>query len=339
MSCGHKCQIQSNTVPICASAGRPFFSQVRSCTRWMQKTLMLTETLEPFVLSSPAESTPTLQERMQQDGYLFLPQLINTEAIEQVRGEILELCAEAGWLKFGSERDEGIAADGIAWVEPQPEFMAVYNRIQHSEAFHALAHDSALMAVLERLFGESPLPHARNIARIIFPQNTRFTTPSHQDYLHIQGTEETYTAWVPLGDCPKELGSLAVLRGSHHLGILPVHYADGAGGMGIDTEGLPCQWVGGDFAEGDAILFHSLAVHKALPNTSRDQIRLSVDYRYQPLSHPVHSSSMEPHYNRLTWKEIYAGWTETPLKYYWRELPLNLADLDPRVQQIRAEAK
>jgi len=294
--------------------------------------------LVPFLRSSVDDSAETLRAHMAEDGYLFFPQLIPDKSILNVRREILALCSEADWLDSERETEEGIAASGVACVEGQPEFMRVYNRLQHSEAFHALAHTSALLEVLERLFGEQPLPHARNIARIIFPQNVRFTTPSHQDYIHIQGTEQTYTTWIPLGECPEELGSLTVLRGSHTLGILPVHKADGAGGLGIDTDSLQNEWVGGDFKIGDAILFHSLAVHKALPNTTPERIRLSVDFRYQPLSHPVHSSSMEPHHGQVKWSEIYRDWIDPQFQYYWQRLPLNYADLDSRVQTVRAAA-
>lgn len=295
--------------------------------------------LVPFLHSSADDTPEVLRARMVEDGYLFFPKLIPDPSIMKVRREILRLCSEAGWLNSERAAEEAIAASGIAYIEGQPEFMQVYNRLQHSEAFHTLAHESALIGILERLFCEQPLPHARNIARIIFPQNVRHTTPSHQDYVHIQGTKETYTAWIPLGECPEALGSLAVLRGSHTLGILPVYRADGAGGLGIDTDSLQNQWVGGDFGLGDVILFHSLTVHKALPNTMPNQMRLSADFRYQPLSHPVHSSSMEPHHGQVRWDEIYSDWKEAQLQYYWRRLPLNDANIDPRVQTVRAAAK
>jgi hypothetical protein len=217
--------------------------------------------------------------------------------------------------------------------------MAVYNQVMKGERFHALAFDSGLMAMLRTLFGEEPLPHARNIARIIFPQNTLHTTPSHQDYIHIQGTEETYTAWIPLGDCPVTLGSLAVLAGSNTGEIYPVHSAYGAGGVGIDTEKLPFTWVGGDFDCGDAVVFHSLTVHKAFPNLNPDHIRLSVDFRYQPLSHPIEASSLLPHFAQVTWEDIYADWTSDRYQYYWRDLPIRYASADPRVEQVRRAAK
>jgi ectoine hydroxylase-related dioxygenase (phytanoyl-CoA dioxygenase family) len=295
--------------------------------------------LRPFTISNDAlNDGDVLRERMTRDGYLFFRNLIPTEAIQAARAEILQLCAAAGWLAEGTKTEEGIARPGVTWVEPQPEFMEVYNAVQKGQAFHALALTPPLMTMLQTLFGEEPLAHSRNIARIIFPQNTLFTTPSHQDYIHIQGTKDTYTAWIPLGDCPKEMGSLAVLAGSHREGVLPVHTAYGAGGLGIDTAPLPYDWIGSDFACGDLILFHSLTVHRALPNLSPDRIRLSVDYRYQPLSHPVHQSSMLPHYARLTWEEIYANWQDDRYQFYWRDLPLNYAELDAEVMEVRSAA-
>ena len=100
----------------------------------------------------------------------------------------------------------------------------------------------------------------------MFPENIRYTTPAHQDYIHIQGTEETYTAWIPLGDCPQYFGGLAVLAGSHKFSVLPTKRAEGAGGLGVDTDHLNLTWVSTDYRIGDFLLFQSLAVHKALPN-------------------------------------------------------------------------
>jgi hypothetical protein len=134
------------------------------------------------------------------------------------------------------------------------------------------------------------------------------------------------------------MGSLAVLEGSHRAGILPVHRAHGAGGVGIDTAPLSHRWVGSGFEPGDVLVFHSLAVHKALPNLTADRIRLSVDFRYQPLSHPISEGSLQPHYAQVTWEQVYAGWKSDRFKYYWRELPIRHAEQDPRVLAVRAAA-
>jgi hypothetical protein len=297
--------------------------------------------MRPFTISNDAlNNGDELRARMWRDGYLFFRDLIAPEAALEVRREILHLCAGAGWLAAGTDITDGIAAPGVAHVEPQPGFMAVYNQVMKNEAFHTLAHAPGLLAMLRTLLGEEPLAHPRNIARIIFPQNTLFTTPAHQDYIHIQGTEETYTAWIPLGDCPIGLGSLVALAGSHSAReVFPVREAYGAGGLGIATDAMPYAWAGGDFANGDLILFHSLTVHKALPNLSPDHLRLSVDFRYQPLSHPVEQSSLLPHYAQLTWDEIYADWKNDRYKYYWKDLPLVMASHDPRVHALRRAAR
>ena len=48
-----------------------------------------------------------------------------------------------------------------------------------------------------------------------------------------------------------------------------------------------CQFAAAALAAGDAILFNCLTVHRALPNVTRDHVRLSVDYRYQPADEPI----------------------------------------------------
>lgn len=267
------------------------------------------------------------------DGYLFFRGLLEPETLQSLRRQILTLCADAGWLAPGSDPTEGIAAPGLAPVEGEPAFMEVYNQVNRLEDFHALAHDPALLAMLGDLFGEQPLVHARNIARIIFPQATQFTTPAHQDYIHIQGTEETWTAWIPLSDCPRELGSLAVLPGSHRSGILPTHASLGAGGLGIHTDDLPFSWAASDFAAGDVLFFHSLMVHKGLPNLTPDRIRLSVDFRYQGISQPVVASSFQPHHGQLSWEEVYRNWKSPQFQYYWRDLPLHYAEWSSRYHE------
>jgi ectoine hydroxylase-related dioxygenase (phytanoyl-CoA dioxygenase family) len=267
-----------------------------------------------------------LRLRADEEGYLFFRGLLETDAVRQVRRDILNLCGEAGWLEPGSDPEDGIARPGVAWIEPQPEYMAVYNRVMRLESFHALAHQPALLGMFNTLFGEPTLVHARNIARIVFPNNALHTTPAHQDYVHIQGTTETWTAWIPLGDCPRDLGSLAVLRGSHRQGVYPARAAYGAGGLGIDTESLPFEWVSADFRAGDVVLFHSLTVHKALPNLSPNRIRLSADFRYQPESQPVTQSSFQPHYAQVTWDDVYRDWKSTAHQYYWQGKALTWAD-------------
>ncbi len=288
----------------------------------------------PFQIANPIiNDGAALNKRMNSDGYLFFQGLLDQDSILEVRRSITRLCAEAGWISPDSDPMEATAAPDVKWVEPQPEFMAVYNKVMRLECFHVLAHQPAISKVVEQITQDQVLVHPRNIARIIFPNNEKYTTPAHQDYIHIQGTEQTYTAWIPLGECPQSLGSLAILAGSHRLGLLPTHFAYGAGACGIDTDALDLLWVCGDFHLGDFVLFHSLTVHKGLLNRSPNQIRLSVDYRYQGIGQPVTKDSLLPHFAQLTWEEIYREWRNTKHQYYWTKFPLHLVEFSPKFVQ------
>ncbi len=281
--------------------------------------------MDPFLDSTPiAGNASELRERAERDGYLFFRGLVPPAPLLAVRRQILEICERHGWLKPGTAVEDGMAAPGVAYTPRNPEYLGVYDEIQRLESFHALPHQPALLSSLRSLFGEEVLVHPRNIARVMFPQNTKFTTPAHQDYIHIKGSPNTWTAWIPLSDCPEELGGLAVLAGSHTVGILPTHAAYGAGGAGVDTDDLPFHWVLSDYRCGDVMLFHSHAVHRGMDNLTRDRLRVSVDYRYQPVSEPVAEDSLLPHHNRANWDEIYAGWARPELQYYWKRLNLNV---------------
>ncbi len=88
---------------------------------------------------------------------------------------------------------------------------------------------------------------------------------------------------------------------------------------------------------GDAIIFHSLTVHRSLPNKS-NRMRLSVDYRFQREGEEVTESCLEPHSSpRLTWDEIYRGWTRQDLKYYWRTKRYTVVPWDPTFHQLPLE--
>jgi hypothetical protein len=284
--------------------------------------------LRPFLDSAPLLSQPEeLRRRMRRDGYLFLRGLLPRDAVLSLRRRVLDICGRHGWLAPGADPLEGRAGRAPT-QEGKADYWPVYREVQLSEEFHMLAHHAALLAPLAQLLDEEVFVHPMKIARISFPQNTAATTPPHQDYVHIQGSFETYTSWIPLGDVPRELGGLAVLAGSHKLGVLRPRAASGAGGLGLDDELFGLPWHAGDFQAGDVLLFPSQLVHKALPNMTGDMLRLSVDYRFTGVSHGVGERNIRLHYSweipDLTFETLYRDWTHDELKYYWKKLPLRI---------------
>jgi len=284
--------------------------------------------IEPFVDATPLLDTPgQLRERAREEGYLFFKGLVPAESAFEVRRQILELCRRHVWLAEAAPLMDGVVREGVSAIEGRdPRWQAFYCDVMKLRDFHGLAVHPSLMAVFETLFGAQVLAHSRNICRVQFPHTSENSTPPHQDHFYIGGAEETWTNWMPLGDCPVELGSLAVAAGSHRHGMYEVHEAKGAGGHGVDV-GAACTWIGGDILCGDVLILHSHMVHQGRDNQSGNRLRLSVDYRYQPLSQPVRSDSLLPHMGWEAWDEIYADWApDDPLKYYWKNLDLDIVE-------------
>ncbi len=269
---------------------------------------------------------PGLAARMERDGYLFLRALLPRASVDEVQREVGELAREAGWL----QRDAPIAAaradlTGFC-VDPDPTYLTTLRRINRLESYHALKHHPALIGVLERMLGGEILPHPRVLMRNIFPARAEFTTKAHQDFPNVQGTTEVFTAWIPLIDVPMEVGPLQVAAGSHHAGVYDFHIGAGAGGIEIKDR-LEGRWTSGGFEVGDVLIFHSLLVHKGVPNRS-DRLRMSMDVRFQRVSEPFNFDNANPDGQPLSWEEVYADWRSDALKYYWKRLALTAKPFD-----------
>jgi hypothetical protein len=294
-----------------------------------------------FVDSTDMLADPAaLRDRADNLGYLFFGGLLPAGELAVVRRRFLEVLHRRGWLAAGAGLMDGIVdAQAFAAVPREDlDFCGVgvgagaYREVQHIEEFHRLAHHPNLLGVFAALFDAPTLPHPRNIARIMIPGPGAVSTPPHQDFIHVQGSQHTWTAWFPLGDCPMALGSLSVLVGSHREGVLSYKQAVGAGGLEAYLCDLDYAWAVGDFAVGDVLIFTSQTVHRALPNQYADRIRLSCDFRYQAADGPIEPRSLQPHCQVDSWENIYADWRDHSLSYYWANRELQLSQWDEAIR-------
>lgn len=258
-----------------------------------------------------------LRERFDREGYLFVRELVPAADVERVRADFLGALDSVGWLQPGSHGSSVLPSDRARRESPDAgaEFFEGYVALQRLQSFHELAHHDRVLALAGAILDDEVLVHPRKIARAALPRDFVYMTAPHQDYRLIQGTGDVLTLWLPLGDCPGELGGLAVLAGSHRLGLLPVEEAPGVGGLRVDIpadfDSAELDWRVADMRAGDALLFHSLTVHAAKPNYT-DNMRLSVDFRYQSVRDPVVPGSLEPHGRPHVpaYDELTAGWTD-----------------------------
>lgn len=229
-----------------------------------------------------------LRARAREDGYLLLRDLAG--AVASLRALVLEVGGALGLLLPGPpDRPEARATPGgrlTGTGYDDPRWLALQQRVVADPRFTAVGDDPRLLRVLHALLGEPPMTRRGDICRLAFPGTPHLTTPPHQDHYYTGGTTRLWTVWIPLVKAPIELGPLAVLPGSHRGGLLP-HHGEGAGRQGVQVPG-DAPFAASPLSAGDAILFHCLTVHRALPNTTTDRVRISADYRYQPASEPIH---------------------------------------------------
>lgn len=256
---------------------------------------------------------------MERYGYVLIRNLIHTDETKKLLTEISTVLATAGWIHPLADPLQRLAVPSAACADGDPPYKDVYDSVFNLESFHALPHLPALQQVMKYLVGPELLIHPRSAARLIFPNYQRAVTPAHQDHTAVAGDSESFTAWMPLHDCPLEEGPLRILEGSHRFGLQPTGENPGCITSGTEQGD---RWVEGELQAGDVLIFHSLTVHEALPNLS-SKLRISLDCRFQNYLRPVNPGTLVfSASGRRSWEKTYANWKHDGLKYYWKQLPL-----------------
>lgn len=268
---------------------------------------MRPESLGELECSSSLLANPkALQARMRENGYLYLRGFFLREDVLAVRQAVVSRLLAGGLLEPGTDPMLAIARK---------------NRIGHFS--HDLAKDNPeleqllyrgkIMDLFRELFGEDIRHFDFTWFRAVFPG---LGTKPHCDVVYMgRGTRDRlYTAWVPIGDVPVEVGGLMILEGSHkqkdrlraYLDFdVDAYCTNGRHAEQIESgdklwekdgalsknpvslrEKLGGRWLTANFSAGDLLTFPMQTVHASLDNPS-GSIRLSSDSRYQPASEPA----------------------------------------------------
>jgi hypothetical protein len=237
--------------------------------------------IEPLEDAIPAAvETGRLREMAGRDGFLFCRNLIPSERVLRLRRVVLGYACETAWVDASQPLELARACPNkrIGCYE-DPDWIQLQVRAQMSPEFWDLGESPEIHRVLQAAAARSGFPYlsTANTCRVFSP-HTELATRPHQDAHYVRMIEEFWTAWIPLGDCPIELGPLAVLPGSHRQG-LQVHLGQGGAGRGVNVPD-DAVWRSSDFCCGDVLLFTNLTLHRSLANLSGNRLRLSADFRY-----------------------------------------------------------
>jgi len=237
---------------------------------------MATELTPQFRTTELRESSlAEVPERAAEDGYAFVRGLLDPEPVLALRRRVVEVCAGFGWLD-----GDGVARDDVRLGAYDDKWVTLEGEMATTPELQAVGTDRAVFDLLERIVGGRVRGGVGSMCRVLSPNAGDLATPPHQDRHFIEREHAFWTVWVPLGDCPRELGGLAVLPESHRVGLR--EHADGLRAVVPDD----AVWATADYACGDVLAVHCLTVHRACPNLTRDRVRISADFRYEPAGRP-----------------------------------------------------
>ena len=234
-----------------------------------------------------------LQDRMAEDGYLLLRGLQDTTKVRAVREQLLANLDVNGQIDRNFPVGQGVIAP-----DARGAFLGGSKNITRSPEFLNLVESPEIMGFFARFLQSDVLTFDYKWLRVV--GNGDFTG-SHYDIVYMGcGTQNLYTCWTPITEVTYDMGSLAVLVGSHQ-GEAFEQVRETYGKMDVDRDKVtgwfstdPLEMVnkfGGkwhttEFQPGDVLIFGMYTMHASLTNIS-NRYRLSCDTRYQRASDPV----------------------------------------------------
>jgi hypothetical protein len=229
--------------------------------------------------------------RLEADGYLFIRGFHDPDLVERAREDVLSHLSEEELLN----PDEPVESAKVHPDWSNDEFDMSGTSWTQYPNLERMIEGEAVMEFFREFLGTKPFVLDKKRGRA---KATGYFTGFHIDRIFMgRGTEDLYTVWRPVGDCPVEMGPLVVCPGSHSHERLRETY----GQLDVDIDRVDpffsrdaldvVETVGGqlataNFQAGDALIFDTYLLHGSLTNRT-DRFRISVDTRYQSIEEPA----------------------------------------------------
>lgn len=269
-------------------------------------------------------AVPALRQRMEEDGYLYLRGFFGRADVLEARKVVTDRLMDRGFLDRNYPAIDGIVAN-VKIVNAKSAFrpgadngmnpVKTYNAdelTKENKPLLDLLHKGRLVEFFEGYLGGRIRYFNYLWFRAVSPG---MGTPPHCDWVYMsRGTPRLLSTWVPVGDAPLNVGGLMILENSHKRADCLRPYlsrdvdeycVNSPSALKIESGELLYQWDGtlsknpvslrsklggrwltADYRAGDILIFTMRTVHASLDNQS-NQVRLSVDTRYQLESEPA----------------------------------------------------
>jgi hypothetical protein len=283
----------------------------------------------PFAEAS-AGSVAAARQCLAAEGHVLVRQAVPRDQVTEAGGAVLAAAARQGLLvRRPAHYEPTRAGAGARHGAALP--------LWQSEAFHALAHAPALLALAAGILrSDAILPHPRKVLRLVRDADNEALTGWHQDWPEVQGSPRVLTMWLPLAPTTGPYGS-PLVAGGRCVAPQPMELADNpVGRMAQVPADRPVH--SGPMEPGDVLIFDAFTVHRGGHSGPRS-VRLSCDFRYQDAGEPICRNFDQLAGLEYGWDDVYREWQSTALQYYWQRYPLRLIPYSDRLERWRdAEA-
>jgi ectoine hydroxylase-related dioxygenase (phytanoyl-CoA dioxygenase family) len=274
-----------------------------------------------FILSRAPERlghlTPTpadtpinaIREQFRAQGYVWLRGFFDCDEVLAVRERFYSTQALAGMTDPTHSFREAIFSGHVDQTGQATRLMLEFVRLAAYESF---CFHPKLWQFYEALLNGAVYLHKRKIVRSSYPDEAA-TTGAHYDLTYLRGgTDSVCTSWIPLGDCPLEMGGLMYLEGSDAVGraleaelaaksahLTPEQrisaYNKNMSASGWITKDVNAiadkfdgRWLVADYAAGDMVIHSAYMIHASTQNVDpQRRMRLSTDIRYQRIREEI----------------------------------------------------
>ena len=237
----------------------------------------------------------SLRNSLEQDGYLFLKNVIDPEKIIRARNDIFKTLNEVKELK--DPFSDGIASGESIRDQIHKDRGVFWKNVSSTKSLRDITNGNVLESVFTRIFGSSAKGFDFIFLRAV--ADGKFTAMHCDAGFFTRKTEKVLTCWLVFTDITIDKGPLFIIEGSHKYKDIFQQFK----GFDVDLnknkkatiDKHPVQFaqerntkiLTAEFKPGDALIFGMYTVHGTFENHAKDKkIRLTCDVRYQPENEP-----------------------------------------------------
>ena len=148
-----------------------------------------------------------LRRRFEEDGYLYLPGLLDREMLLAARRGMLEDLAQLDYVDTGFP-----LMDGVAMREAAVSALSMQGLVKSNDSLRNALFRGPMIGFYERFLG-GPVRHLDFTWCRVKTSGAETATSPHYDIVFMgRGTRNLYTSWTPLGDIPRQMGGLMLLE-------------------------------------------------------------------------------------------------------------------------------